>query len=71
MIARIGFESTDPQGDAIGHHTTTDRQKTVRAVDPRFPAVNEPTIGLSRFRGRRRPGVAPPSGPSPSGRGGR
>jgi len=31
MIARIGFESTDPQGDALGHRTTTNRQKTVRA----------------------------------------
>jgi hypothetical protein len=31
MPARIGFESTDPEGDAIGHHTTTNRQKIVRA----------------------------------------
>jgi hypothetical protein len=31
MIARIGFESTDPQGDAIGHHITTNREKIVRA----------------------------------------
>ena len=51
MIARIGFESTDPQGDAIGHRITTNRQKTL-SLGPRFPAVNEPAIGLSRFRGR-------------------
>jgi hypothetical protein len=31
MIARIGFESADPQSDAVGHHITTNREKTVRA----------------------------------------
>jgi len=31
MIARIGFESTDPQSEAIGHRITTDPEKTVRA----------------------------------------
>jgi len=31
MISRLGFESTDPQPNAVRHDITTNRRKTVRA----------------------------------------